>query len=272
MATETHKGRGRSRGGREVGSVRALERGLSILEALAGEPDLSLTEVATRVNLPGSTTYRLLETLKRRRFVAHSPENGLYRVGPRAFEVGNAFVSGLRVHEAALPAMRALVAEVNETVNLAVADGRDAIYVGQVEGKQLVRMFTQIGTRTPLYCTGVGKVLLAWRSPDEIRSLLGPGPLRAYTPNTITDPERLLAELENVRTNGFALDNEEREVGVRCVAAPVRNRNGQVVAALSLSAPASRLGDDRVRELAPRVKATAHQISTWLGYSATGRP
>lgn len=250
--------------------MRALERGLSILEALAREPDLPLTALASRVGLPNSTTYRLLETLKKRGFVAQAPETGAYRVGLRALEVGGAYVMRQPLHEVALPVMRALVERVNETVNLAVLDGRDAVYVAQVEGRQLVRMFTQLGARTPLYCTGVGKALLAWRSPEEIRALLGDEPYPAYTPRTITRLQPLLVELERVRARGYALDDGEREVGVRCVAAPVRNRAGEVVAALSLSAPAARLDDSRVGLLAPQVVAAAREISLGLGYGADG--
>ena len=267
MGVETRVRRGRRRTGRPVEGVRALGRGLSILECLAAEPELSLSQLSSRLQLPGSTTYRLLETLKKRGFVAQSPETGLYRLGIRAFEVGGAFLTRLRLHEVALPAMRSLVGEINETVNLAIADGRDAVYVGQVEGRQLVRMFTQIGARTPLYCTGVGKALLAWRPEDEVRALFEGVPLRPFTPNTITDLPALLRELERVRASGYAVDREERELGVRCVAAPVRDRTGAVAAALSVSAPSSRLSEERIAELAPRVLACAGQISQWLGFS-----
>ncbi len=265
MATSRRSGRTRQR--REVAAVRALERGLSLLETLARSPRLALTALAQETGLPASTAYRLLETMRRRGFVQYVPEAGVYQLGVRAFEVGNAFVQTLGLHEAALPAMRRLVEEVNETVNLAVRDGTEAVYVGQVEGQHLVRMFTQIGTRAPLYCTGVGKALLAWADPADVAALFRDGPLQAYTPRTITDPERLAAELDRVRAAGFALDDEERELGVRCIAAPIRGRAGQVVAALSLSAPASRLSDARVAELAPRVMATARAISRNLGWA-----
>lgn len=269
MGVEVRARRGRRPTGRGVAGVRALVRGLSILECLASERELSLSQLASRLQLPGSTTYRLLETLKARGFVAQSPETGLYRLGIRAFEVGGAFLARWRLHELAIPAMKALVADINETVNLAVADGREAVYVGQVEGQQLVRMFTQIGARTPLYCTGVGKVLLAWRPEEEVRRLFDGVVLRAYTPNTITGLEALLAELARVRAAGYAVDREERELGVRCVAAPIRDRSGQVVAALSVSAPSARLPEARIAELAPRVMAAANEVSAGLGFNPT---
>jgi len=255
--------RGRRRSREPGGTVRALERGLSLLEALSEASELSLSEIARRVRLPYSTTHRLLETLVRRRFVAQRGDTGLYRVGIRAFEVGAALAQA-RLHEVAHPEMKALVDEINETVNLAVLDGEEAVYIHQVEGRQVVRMFTHLGARVPLYASGVGKALLAWRPEEEVRALLGPGPLRGFTKRTLTAPAAVLKELRRVRVQGYALDAEEREPGVRCVAAPVRSQ-GEVVAALSLSAPATRLGDDRVARLARRLVAAAERVSAQLG-------
>lgn len=255
--------RGRRRSREPGGTVRALDRGLSVLEALSEASELPLSEIARRVRLPYSTTHRLLETLVRRRFVAQRSDTGLYRIGIRAFEVGAALAQA-RLHEVAHPEMKALVDEINETVNLAVLDGQEAVYIHQVEGRQVVHMFTHLGARVPLYASGVGKALLAWRPEEEVRALLGPGPLRGFTKRTLTTPAAVLKELRRVRAQGYALDDEEREPGVRCVAAPVRSQ-GEVVAALSLSAPATRLADDRVARLARRLIAAAEQVSAQLG-------
>ena len=258
--------RGRVRTRQDARAVRALDRGLLLLEALSEVRELPLSEVARRLHLPFSTTFRLLETLRRRGFVAQSSETGLYRLGIRAFEVGSTFLAQGQLHEVAHPVMDALVGEINETVNLAVLDKKEAVYIHRVESRLLVRKFTQLGARTPLYCTGVGKVLLAWRRPGEALALLGQSPLEALTRNTLTDPTALLRELSKVRVRGYAFDNEEREVGVRCVAAPVRDGKGQVVAALSLSAPASRLPRARLGRIAERVMAAADKISAGLGW------
>lgn len=256
---------GRTRTSEPTG-VRALERGLRLLEELGGGEALSLSELARRTELTPSTTYRLLETLRRRRFVDWDETSGLWRIGLRAYQIGQAFCHPNSLSSLALEAMQQLVACVNETVNLAVLDGTEAVYIQQVESSQMLRMFTQLGARVPLHCTGVGKVLLAWRPPEEVRRLLGPEPLPAFTPNTLTRLEAILRELARVQQQGYALDREEREIGVRCLAAPVRDATGRVVAALSLSAPAVRLPDSRLTELVPAVLETAQNLSLRLGW------
>jgi IclR family acetate operon transcriptional repressor len=236
--------------GASEASVRTLLRGLAILEALASSHGLNLSEVARKTRLPVSTTHRLLETLRRRGFV-QPLEDSRYRVGLRAFEVGMGFLRGQHLTEAARPAMVELVDRVRETANLAVRDGGEAVYVLQVESDRMLRLFAQPGARHPLYCTGVGKVLLAWEPEEQVRALLGPGPLPRYT----------------LRARGYAVDREEREVGVRCVAAPVRDLHGRVVAALSVSAPASRLPHRRIPQVAATVVAAAREVSRRLGFS-----
>ena len=151
-------------------------------------------------------------------------------------------------------------------------DGAEAVYIQQVESRQMLRMFTQLGARVPLHCTGVGKVLLAWRSEEEVRQLLGPEPLAAFTPHTLTRVDAVLQELERVRRLGYAVDREEREIGVRCLAAPVRDATGRVVAALSLSAPAVRLPERRLAELAPVVLETTRELSLRLGWQPEPAP
>ncbi len=141
------------------------------------------------------------------------------------------------------------------------------MYVHQVEGRGLMRMFTQIGARSPLYCTGAGKVLLAWRGESEAAQLVGAGPYPRYTGQTLTTLPGYLAELAEVRRVGYALDNEEREEGVRCVAVPIRDAGNLVAAAMSLSAPASRLSDERVAELSLLLQAASAEISGRLGWS-----
>lgn len=245
--------------------VRALLRGLALLELVATDRDLSLSNLARRARLPVSTTHRLLETLRRRGFV-QAVGDGRYRLGVRAFEVGMSFLRSHDLPEVARPVMTELVDRVKETANLAVRDGAEAVYVLQVESERMLRLFAQPGARHPLYCTGVGKVLLAWEPEDHVRALLGSGPLPRFTPRTLTHPDAVLRELRTVRARGYAVDREERESGVRCVAAPVRDASGRVVAALSLSAPASRLPHRRIPPVAALVVSAAQRISRRLGF------
>ncbi|MBF6594403.1 MAG: IclR family transcriptional regulator [Thermaceae bacterium] len=263
MESKRRPGRSRST---KVGEVRTLERGLLLLETLSEAETLSLSELARRSELSPSTAYRLLETLRRRGFTDWDEVKGLWKVGLRAYQVGSAFLTRGGLVDAAMPEMEKLVDELNETVNLAVLDGNEAVYIAQVEGRQLIRMFTRIGARAPLYCTGVGKALLMEHADAEVRRILGGGPFKAFTAHTLTSPTVFLKTLGEAKTKGYALDNQEREEGVRCIATPVRDSRGKVVASLSLSAPASRVPDERVGSLGSRVKQAADAVSARLGW------
>lgn len=243
-----------------AGGVRTLERGLRVLEALAEAGEAGLAPLAWRTGLSKSTLYRLLQALARRGFVEEA--GGVYRVGPRAFAVGQAYPRKSLL-EAVRPEMEALAQETGESVNLAVMAGLEALYLDQVEGKRLVRLFTAPGSRAPLHATGVGKVLLAFGGVPEGLALT------PYTPYTLTSREALERELAGVRERGYALDNEERELGVRCVAAPLFGPGGKAVGAISLSAPASRLSPEEARRLAPRVVEAAWKASLRLGFTGS---
>ncbi len=263
MTAEVRRRPGRTRSA-EPEAVRTLERGLNVLRTLGEQRGATLSEVARAAGLSASTTYRLLQTLRQQGFAHES--GGLWQVGVQTYVTGRAYLESGGVVAAARSEMEALVSELGETVNLAVLQAPDVMYVHQVEGLGMLRMFTQIGARSPLYCTGAGKALLAWRSEDEIGPLVGSGPYAPYTAHTLTTLERYLRDLNQVRELGYALDNQEREEGVRCLAVPVRGAGGSVEAAISLSAPASRLSDERVRELAPRLLSAANAVSRRLGW------
>ncbi|AZI44763.1 IclR family transcriptional regulator (plasmid) [Deinococcus psychrotolerans] len=261
-ADEPRKRPGRTRSA-EPEAVRTLERGLIVLRVLGEQSAATLSEVARFAGLSASTTYRLLQTLRQQGF-AHE-EAGIWQVGIQTFVTGRAYAELDGLVAAAKRQMESLVAETGETVNLAVLQAPDVMYVHQVEGRGLMRMFTQIGARSPLYCTGAGKALLAWRDESDLADLVGAGPYPAFTERTLTSLAAYQAELAEVRQLGYALDNEEREDGVRCVAVPIYGAGGTVTAAMSLSAPASRLGDERVGELAATLQAAAREIAVRLG-------
>ena len=243
--------------------MRTLDRGLRVLEALSTMREATISAVAAEVSLSSATTYRLLETLKHRRFVAQTTDNGLYHVGIRAFEVGSA-LSRMPLHKVAQAEMNALAEEVNETINLAVLDGREAVIVSQVSGNRFMRLLTHLGARVPLHCTGVGKMLLAHRPVGEIRELLGSGSYQRVTKNTFTTAASLQRELHRIRQRDYALDDEEREPGVRCLAVPVRTGSGEVVAALSIAAPAARVDNAKVKVLAGILRRSSERISAQL--------
>ena len=249
----------------ETASVRTVDRSLLLLTHLARQPGASLSELARHAGLSASTTYRLLETLKRHRFVEHDPERARWFVGVGAYRVGASYLGTNDVVTAARPEAERLVANLNETVNIAVLDGCDVVYVQQVEGRHMVRMFMQLGARAPLHCTGVGKALIAWRGEDDIRRIVGEGPYPAHTSNTITSLGALLQELQRVREQGYALDDEERESGVRCIAEPIWDARGQVTAAISVSAPTTRLDKERVPQYAQHLVMAAANATERVG-------
>ncbi|GHF46054.1 IclR family acetate operon transcriptional repressor [Deinococcus metalli] len=251
--------------GGEGSGVRTLERGLAVLAALAGRRAATLTQLARDVNLSASTVSRLLDTLCRQGFA--EDVDGTYRVGPRAAQVGQAYDAHDALLAAARPVMRAVVDDLNESVNLAALRGPEAAYVAQVEGRQLVRMFTQLGAAAPLHASGVGKVLMAWRDDADVAVLLGKGPYPAFTPHSLTTWPAYRDELARVRAQGHALDDQERELGVRCVAAPIRGADRSVVAALSVSAPTSRLTESEVPRFVARITAATGEISRALGWT-----
>lgn len=252
--------------------VRALHRALDILEVLAeSRASVPLADLADRLGLPRSTAHRLLATLASRGYVAQDPETGRYRIGVRAFEVGSAFTSQTRLRDVARPFMRHLQEESGETVNLAVLDGGEAVYVDQVESTRMVRTFADTGARVPVHCTGVGKALLAGLGDSEIRRIIRSHGLPAFTPQTITNLKTLMEDLRQGRKLGYFVDNEEREPGVRCAAAPVYDHTGRVIAALSISAPAYRTGDASLAEMGQKVRRAALAVSQALGYRPEAR-
>lgn len=255
-------------GARESSSgptVRTLDRGLAILEHLHTEEVHRLSDVARAVGLSASTTYRLLETLVTRGFAQRDTSSGRYSLGVRAFEVGASYVR-TNVPEVALSGMRKLAEQLNESVNLAVRDGQSAVYIQQIEGRQSVRMFTKVGARVPLYCTGVGKALLAWEERGQVATLSEEQWVQ-FTPHTHTTIKSLGNDLDQIVKVGIAIDDEEFEMGVRCAAAPLRSRTGRVVAALSVSAPIARFGHDRIPVIREELLQCAGEISSRLGWA-----
>lgn len=250
----------------DTGSVRTLERGLSVLSALAELREGTLTQVAKRAGLSASTAYRLLETLRQQGFAEWDERTGLFSVGLRAYQVGAAFSGQNSLIQAAGGIMTGLAAQLGETVNLAVLRGHEAVYIHQAEGKGLMRMFTQLGAAAPLHCSGVGKVLLAWLPDAQVREMFGTEPLAAFTPHSLTTFEALRDELARVQTTEYALDDEERELGVRCLAVPIRDASRGVVASLSVSAPTSRFPKKDVPQMQKNVQAAGREISARLGF------
>jgi len=240
---------------------------MKLLDALAAHADpVSLKDLARSTALHPSTAHRILNDMVLGRFVDRGAAPGTYRLGMRLLELGNLVKARLSVREAALEPMRELHRKTGQTVNLSVRQGDEIVYIERAyserSGMQVVRA---IGGRAPLHLTSSGKLFLAYDDPRLVRAYATRTGLGGHTRNSITDLSKLERELSLVRARGVARDNEELELGVRCIAAGIRDDSGRVVAGLSVSAPAERLQEEWIGDL----QATAALISSRLGYTGT---
>ena len=239
---------------------------MSILNALSREETgLPLTEMAQTVGLAPSTAHRLLTTLQQERYVYFDAERSVWLIGVQAFIVGNAFARSRDITQVARPFMRRLVDESGETVNLAVEDQGQAIYLAQIECKEMMRAFAKPGARVPLHCSGVGKALLAALPDAEVTKILQKHGMGRITDKTLDTPARLRAALEETRIRCYAFDDEEHAVGLRCVASVIFNEVGEPLAAISLTGPMARITDDRIPTLGAAVVQIAGEITSEMG-------
>jgi DNA-binding IclR family transcriptional regulator len=229
------------------------------------EPELTLTELSSRLNLSASTTYRLLVTLENRRYVEHNHQSGGYALGVACL----VFLSQLDLRERVMPVMEALRQEYKETVHLGILDvpRMEVIYLEKLVGLMpIVMMGSRVGGRVPAHCTALGKCVLAYLREEVVLDFYSQEGLRTYTANTITDLDELVRELAETRQRGFAVDDIEHELGVRCVAAPVWNHQKEAVAAISVSGPADRMNEERCLELGSWVRDAVLDVSRRMGY------
>jgi len=247
--------------------VQVLDRAVSILDTLAAEDeDLSLYEIAERLNLHKSTIHRLLMVLERHRLVERRAPSGKYGLGLKLFEFGIKAFARLGLGERARPHLERLAAEARETAHLCILDGGEVLYLEKVEPARTVRVPSSVGRRNPAHCTAVGKALLAHLADADLAALIRRHGLKAHTPNTITTPASLERELRAIRERGYAVDDEEIEEGLRCIGAPVRDHTGRVIASLSIAGPAFRVTRAKTPALARLVTKTADALSAELGY------
>lgn len=256
---------GRSRGDTQV--LASVANAARVLREFGkGERELGVTEVARRVGLGKSTTHRLLHTLAHERLLDQDPETGAYRLGLAMYELGISVTAGMDLHHAATPVIEQLRAMTRETIQVAVLDGREAVYVERRESPQALRIFGRVGHRVPAHCTSSGKLLLAQLPEEALNRLLQGWVLEARTPYTVTDPAALRAQLRAVRAQGWAENVNETEVGVASVAAPVRDVLGEVVAAVSIVGPVQRLDGESLRRFTRAAVEAGNAISRRLGW------
>ncbi len=246
-----------------------IEKAIDVLEIfLTRDDEISLSELARLSGLNITTTHRIVVTLAKRGYLSQKQKRQKYSLSTKFLQYSNVLSRRMKIRDIAFPIADALNKMVGESVNIAITDRNEVVYIEHIETNKSLRIFTQVGNRVPLYCTGVGKVFLAQMSDEELQNSINSTDLLPHTVNTVTDIERLKKELEQVKTEGVATDNEEMEIGVKCIASPVKNSEGNVIAAISVSGPTARLGNKRVNEIKMLVKSCAAEVSRALGYNA----
>jgi IclR family KDG regulon transcriptional repressor len=247
--------------------VQTIDRTLDLLEQLATVKEgLGVTEIGTRIGLHKSTVHRLLSALASRGYVEKDPKTGTYKLGLKFIEISGLFLKQLELKTEALPYMRRLAEREGQPVHLAILDGPEVIYIEKVESVNSIRMYSQIGKRVPVFCSAIGKVLLSGLTPEHRAEILAELRFEQFTAQTLPDRSALSAAVDVVTRQGWALDNEEHEVGIRCIAAPLYDYTGKMIAAVSVSGSKQVISPERDSEIAVAVLETAGAISRRLGY------
>ena len=264
--SEPTRRRGRPRSAKDTGgTVQVLDRALDMLDLLAANPGLTLSEVAERMEQSPSTVHRLLHSLAARGMVESDPATQAWNIGPATFRLGSAFMRRSGIVERARPILQALMKHTGETANLGILNGDAVLFVSQAETHETIRAFFPPGTRSPLHASGIGKALLAFGRDEILRNYLdGPG-LAQFTDKTLTTPDALTQDMGRIRARGFSFDDEERTRGMRCIAAPVFDLTGEAIAGVSVSGPTHRIGHEHVKTLGAVVAAAAAELSHAMG-------
>jgi IclR family acetate operon transcriptional repressor len=247
------------------GTIQALDRGISLLVTLSKEGELSLTDLALSVGMPPSTAHRVLSTLQKHGFVELDAASQHWAVGLEAFRVGSSYLERTNLVDSARAVMRDLAHQSGETTNLGIADNGDVVFISQIESHKPIRAFFLPGTRGFMHASGIGKALLANFSRAEVEKILQKKGCPEFTAKTITTPSALFAELEIIKQRGWALDDEERFLGMQCIAAPIYNSFSEAIAGVSVSGPTVSFLNNSIAEIGHRVKQAAAKITNSIG-------
>ena len=249
--------------------IKVLDKALSVLELLLQQSsDMNITEMSEKLGFYPSTTHRLLDTLKYWGYVEQDSHTQKYQLGLKVLELGMTKLHKMDLVREATPYLEELVNQYNETVHLGALEKGEVMYLAKKESSQTIRMISYVGKRAPLHCTALGKVLLAYLPEEERRKILEGKQLPRLTERTITDKEELEKNLKQIKKQGFALDNEENEKDVCCMAVPIRNYQGAVIAALSISRPSFRVYKNKQKDLEKALIEISERISKRMGYNS----
>jgi IclR family acetate operon transcriptional repressor len=249
-------------------TIKSLDRAMEVFEHLSTLPGATLSALAEDLGQSPATVYRILVTLEGRGLVEFEQAAQVWHVGARAFVIGARYLRRTSLVDRARPVLRQLMEDTGETANLGVARDMNVLFVGQVETHATIRAFFPPGTLSPMHSSGIGKALLAQMSDDRLSRLFATAPLDQFTPKTLTEPTALRADLEATRQRGYAVDDEEKNEGMRCIAAPIFDLSGGAVAGLSVSGPVSRVSLAETERLAASVVRAADDLSAAMGYQS----
>lgn len=252
--------------------IKSLDRAMEVFAYLGESRGMTLTELAQDLDQAPATVYRILVTLERHALVEFDPQDQDWHIGSNAFLIGARFLRRTSLVDRARPVMRTLMERTGETANLGIERAGQVLFVSQVETQANIRAFFPPGTLSRLHASGIGKVLLAWMPQERIAALLDRGPLERFTPHTIVRTDDLMRDLKEARDRGYAIDAEERTLGMQCIAAPVFDIHGEAVAGLSVSGPTSRIDAAAIPELGPAVMDAAADLTAAIGGTATPPP
>ena len=268
MQMEKQRKRGRPKSfyeNTESTTIRSLDRALHVLSAVSASSGLTLSEAANVSGETAPTVYRILTTFKFHAIVAFDEANQTWHIGAGAFRIGSAFLRRTQLLEQSRPVMERIMQKSGETANLAIIDNSEVVFVSQVETHEPIRAFFRPGTRGPVHASGIGKAILAYMTPTQRSEILGSGQLDRFTGKTITDPAEIVKNLDQCKANGWSIDDEERTLGMRCIAAPIFNHDGKAIAGVSVSGPTVRMPKEADEETGLLIREAADEITLAIG-------
>ncbi|MDD9718413.1 IclR family transcriptional regulator [Dinoroseobacter sp. PD6] len=246
-------------------TIQALDRGLSVLSALARDGGGTLSDVSMRLGMPASTAHRVLATLEKHGYVDMDEASQTWRVGLEAFRVGTSFMQRTNLLEVGRASMRTLMEQTGETANLGILDNDHVVFIGQVETHNPIRAFHRPGSSGPMHASGIGKALLAAMPQGAVENLFRRTGLQQFSPKTLTEPEALLSDLRITRKRGWSFDNEERYEGMCCVAAVIYDSFREPIAGISVSGPSARFAPGALPALGAAVQTAARDVTAQIG-------
>ncbi|HOT21187.1 MAG TPA: IclR family transcriptional regulator [Sedimentibacter sp.] len=251
---------------KDITRVQSIDRAVAILDCFSEEKkELKLSEISERLGLNKSTVHGIISTLKYHGFISQDEETQKYKLGIRFVQFGDLVINSMNIRNAAVPVIDAVCEKIEETVHVAMLDGLDVVWIEKRECTKSIKTSTKIGARLPAYTTADGKIIICYQNKDKIKNYL-PKRIPQYTNNTITNKGEFIKKLEEMKKNGYAIDNEEYVEGLKCVAAPIFDHDGKVRFSLSTTGPAFRMNEERIKELIVIIKEAANEISHRIGY------